>query len=78
MTKTKNTPPATRASALQRVLDMIASRPCSWYELRDATSLTDDGFGRVLVDLFAERKIWTDHQGEVRIYGLVRGHTAKV
>ena len=78
MKEPPNTPRATRAGAPQRVLDMIASRPCSWYELRDATNLTDDGLGRVLVDLFAERKIWTGHQGEVRIYGLVRGHTAKV
>lgn len=76
MKETQATPQATHAGAPQRVLDVIASRLCSWDELRAATDLTDDGLGRVLADLFAERKIWTGHQGEVRIYGLVRGHAA--
>ena len=76
MKETQTAPRATRDGAPQRVLDVIASRPCSWDELRDATDLTDDGLGQVLVDLFAKRKIWTGHQGEVRIYGLVRGRAA--
>ncbi len=76
MKKPPNTPQATRDAAPQRVLDVIASKPCSWDELRTATDLTDDGLGRVLAVLLSERKIWTGHQGEVRIYGLVRGRAA--
>ena len=76
MKKPQTTPRATHAVAQQRVLDVIASRPCSWDELREATDLTDDGLGRVSAVLFSERKIWTGYQGEVRIYGLVRGRAA--
>ena len=70
MTKPPNTPQATRTAAPQRVLDVIASRPCSWDELRAATALTDDGLGRVLAFLFSERKLWLWYLGETRIYGL--------
>ncbi len=76
MKKSQNTPQATRDDAPQRVLDVIASKPCSWDGLRAATDLTDDGLGQVLAVLLSERKIWTGHQGEVRIYGLVRGRAA--
>ena len=61
---------ATRDGAPQRVLDVIASRPCSWDELQEATDLTDDGLGRVLAVLLSERKLWIGYSGETRIYGL--------
>ena len=72
MKKPPNTSRAARDDSPQRVLDVIASRPCSWDELREATDLTDDGLGRVLAVLLSERKLWIGYLGETRIYGLGR------
>ncbi len=59
-------------SSEQRVLDALQTKQCSWDELRAATKLKEEGLGFVIGVLLDARKIWTDEQSGVRMYGIER------
>ena len=64
-------PPILTATQKQ-VLATLQDGVQSWDEIKAATKLSDERLGTVLGELFDQRKIWTGHRGDVRLYGLER------
>lgn len=56
----------------QKVLDQLEAGLRTWDQLRALTKLNDDNLGFAIGELLIQRKIWTDHRGEVRVYGIER------
>jgi hypothetical protein len=63
--------PASTDAEQRLVLDAIQSGMRTWDEIQAATRLTDNRLGVVLGDLFAQRKLRTAEQDEIRVYKLV-------
>ena len=56
----------------QDVLDQLQEGVRTWDQLRALIKINDDNLGFMIGALLNQRKIWTAHKNEVRVYGLER------
>lgn len=69
MLNTIETP--TRFAAQLRILEVLQDGAHTWAEIQDITGFNNDYLGVVLADLLlAQRKLRTEHRGDVRLYSL--------
>lgn len=56
----------------QHIIAALQTRLCTWDELKEATKSNDERLGFAIGELLSQRKIWTAHHQQVRLYGLER------
>jgi hypothetical protein len=72
MSKSEQVTTVAMTPSQQKVLDQLEGGLRTWDQLRALTKLNDDNLGFAIGELLIQRKIWTDHRGEVRVYGIER------